>query len=306
MNFPPYFLLLPEVDECLKQCAPIVALETTVVTHGLPFPDNLSLAIEMEDIVRKFGATPATIGFLDGVLHIGMAKDDLGRLATSPGSHKISKRDFAPAVVSGWSGGTTVSGTITAASMTGIRVFATGGIGGVHRGGSDISADLPDLARSPVVVVCAGVKAILDIPATVEYLETWGVPVVGIGTSEFPAFYSVSSGIPLMVAFDSAPPVAKMAFLHWASGFNSALLAVVPPPKDDAIPTEFVAAAIDQALQEADEKSITGQAVTPFLLARVSELTGGISKRANLALLRNNARIAAEISLAYSEFAIQL
>jgi len=302
MNLPAYFRVLPEIATCLANRAPIVALETTVVTHGLPYPDNVHLAIEMEETVRKSGATPATIGFLDGVLYVGMVQADIERLASSLAPHKVSKRDFAPAVALKWNGGTTVSGTLAAACLAGIPVFATGGIGGVHRGGYDISADLPDLARSPGIVVCAGAKAILDIPATVEYLETWGVPVVGYQTAEFPAFYSTSSGIHLDVTVETSGAVAKMAFLHWASGFTSALLTVVPPPSDEAIPAEFVAAAIEQALQEVVDKQITGQAVTPFLLSRVSELTGGKSKRANLALLKNNARVAAEISLAYSEF----
>ncbi len=300
MNLPDYIRVLPEIAACLANQAPIVALESTVITHGLPYPDNLQLAIDMEQVVRDSGATPATIGFLGGRLFVGMEKDDLVRLATQNSSHKISKRDFAPAVVARWDGGTTVSGTLAAASMVGIPVFATGGIGGVHRGGADISADLPDLARSPVIVVCAGAKAILDLVATSEYLETWGVPVIGYQTAEFPAFYSTSSGIPLSVTAQTAETISKLANIHWSSGFTSGVLVAVPPPLEAAIPPELVSQAIEQALQEASKKHITGQAVTPFLLSRVSELTGGESKKTNLALLKNNARIAAQISLAYS------
>jgi pseudouridine-5'-phosphate glycosidase len=303
MKLPSYFRVMPEVKECLEKRAPVVALETTVVTHGLPYPDNIRLADEMEATVRKYKATPATIGFLDGKLHVGMNREDMERLATSARSRKISKRDFAPAAVGQWDGGTTVSGTLAAASMTGITVFATGGIGGVHHGGMDISADLPDLARDRVIVVCAGAKAILDIPATVEFLETWGVPVIGYKTNEFPAFYSTSSGIGLTVVAESPQTVAEMAYIHWASGFSSALLTVVPPPQADALPASEVSRVIDRALLEAKEKDITGQAVTPFLLSRVSELTGGESKKANLALLKNNARVAAEISEAFSNIA---
>jgi pseudouridylate synthase len=298
MTLPGYLKILPEIKIRLENRAPLVALETTVVTHGLPYPDNIQLAIEMEETVIKHGSTPATVGFIEGLLHVGMHQDALIRLATSSSVHKIGKRDFAPAALYKWNGGTTVSGTLAAASLVGIQVFATGGIGGVHHNGNDISSDLPDLARSPVIVVCAGVKAILDIPATYEYLETWGVPVVGYQTQEFPAFYSTNSGIHLPVTADTAGEVAEMAELHWSSGFNSALLIVVPPPADEAIPSDEIAGAIDQALRESIEKQLTGQAVTPFLLARVNDLTDGESKKANLALLKNNARIAAEISQA--------
>ena len=301
MNLPAYLRIMPEIGVCLDERAPVVALETTVVTHGLPYPDNIQLAGEMEATVRKFKATPATIGFLDGMLHVGMSQDELERLATSTHSRKISKRDFAPAAVGSWDGGTTVSGTLAAASMTGIAVFATGGIGGVHHGGMDISADLPDLARHRVIVVCAGAKAILDIPATVEFLETWGIPVIGYKTSEFPAFYSTRSGIDLTVVAESPQAVAEMAYFHWSSGFSSALLTVVPPPQEDALPASEVSKMIDRALLEAKDHHITGQAVTPFLLSRVSELTGGESKKTNLALLKNNARVAAEISEAFSQ-----
>ena len=304
MKLPAYVRVLPEIETCLASHAPVVALETTVVTHGLPYPDNIQLAVGMEQVVRDVGCTPATIGFLNGILHIGMKQADLVSLASAPNSHKLSKRDFAPAVVSKWNGGTTVSGTLAAATLAGIPVFATGGIGGVHRGRMDISADLPDLARSPVIVVCAGAKAILDIPATIEFLETWGVPIIGYQTDEFPAFYSITSGIRLSVTASTANVAAEMAHTHWSSGFRSSVLVVVPPPAEEAIPVERISGAIDQALREARKKHISGQAVTPFLLSKVSELTGGESKHTNLALLRNNARIAAQIGLAYTGLTI--
>jgi pseudouridylate synthase len=286
-----------EVSRALEAGQPVVALESTVVTHGLPYPENIKLARDMEDEVRRGGCTPATIAVLEGVIWAGLQPLQLEMLAEGKGLHKISSRDFAPAAVLGWSGGTTVAATLVAAHLAGISVFATGGIGGVHRQPAfDISADLPALASIPVVVVCAGAKAILDLPATVEYLETAAVPVVGYQTDEFPAFYSRSSGLKTSARAESASEIAAMARAHWALGRPGALLVANPPPEAHALPVEAVSGAIEQALQDAQAQQVRGQAVTPFLLQRVSELTGGASLQANLALLRSNARLAAQIA----------
>jgi pseudouridine-5'-phosphate glycosidase len=231
-----------------------------------------------------------------------MTLAQLETLARTSNPRKLSVRDFGMALAGGESGGTTVAGTLLVAEQAGIRVFATGGIGGVHRGsGFDISADLPQLASSPVVVVCAGAKAILDLPATLEYLETVGVPVVGYSTDEFPAFYARSSGLPLTMRADTPQEVASIAKAHWAMGNRSALLLTVPAPEESALPYAEIQVAIDQALAEAEAKHIQGQAVTPFLLQRVSEISGGESLQANLALLLNNAHVAAQVAKALTE-----
>jgi len=301
-KLPAAYTLSPEVSRARAMNAPIVALETTVVTHGLPYPQNIDLAQDMAQAVSAHGATPATVGVLDGNIHIGMNREQLERLVAAPKLRKISRRDFAPAIAKMESGGTTVAGTLIAAHAAGIQVFATGGIGGVHRQAPfDISADLPQLSRTPVVVVCAGAKAILDLPATIEYLETIGVPVVGYQTDEFPAFYSRSSGLPVSVRADSPGEVAKIAEAHWDLGLGSAILLVVPPPAEVALPVEDVAGAIDQALEDARQEGVNGQKVTPFLLNRVSELTGQASLRANLGLLLNNACVAAQIAVALAK-----
>jgi len=297
-----YFRFAPEVAKARQLQSPLVALETTVVTHGLPYPQNFELARDMEAEVRDGGAIPATIALLEGVIQVGMSEDQLEGLIAAEDLRKISRRDFATAIARSESGGTTVAGTLIAAQAVGIQVFATGGIGGVHRQPAfDISADLPQLSQSPVIVVCAGAKAILDLPATLEYLETLGVPVVGYQTDEFPAFYSTSSGLPVSVRADTADQVADLAQAHWGLGLNSALLVVVPPPKEVALPVKEVEKAVEQALHEAQEQAIRGQAVTPFLLGRVSELTGQSSLKANLGLLQNNARVAAEIAVALAQ-----
>lgn len=292
----------PEIRAALDAGQPIVALESTVITHGLPFPENLELAASMESEVRLAGALPATIAALDGQIYVGLAAAQLERLAQEKGLVKISGRDLASVVFHRRSGGTTVAATMIVASSVGIRVFATGGIGGVHRQAPfDISADLIELARRPMVVICAGAKAILDLPATLEVLETLGVPVVGYQVDEFPAFYSRSSGLPVSVRVDSAAEAAALAIAHWKVGMNSAILLTQPPPEAESVPAEVIQIAIDQALEELQSRQVRGQGVTPFLLQRVSELTGGLSLRANLALLRNNARLAAQVALALSQ-----
>jgi len=309
MPLPSHFHLNHEVARALASGAPIVALESTVITHGLPYPDNLQLAQDMERTVREQGATPATIAVLDGKVNVGLNTTQLESLALGKATRKISVRDFAPAIIQKAIGGTTVAGTLVAAHATGLRVFATGGIGGVHRQASagivhptgynqsfDISTDLTQLARTPLVVVCAGAKAILDLPATLEMLETLGVPVLGYQTDEFPAFYSRSSGLPVSARVETPLEIAEIARTHWQMGFNSAVLVANPPPEEQALSPETVDGAIQQALDEALAQGIRGQGVTPFLLKRVSELTGGDSLRANLALLLNNARLAAQIA----------
>jgi pseudouridine-5'-phosphate glycosidase len=283
----------------------VVALESTVITHGLPYPENLTLAEDMELEIRQQGCVPATVAVLDGQVQVGLDPGQLLRLV-QPGARlvKVSLRDFAPAIAAKASGGTTVAGTMLAAHRVGIRVFATGGIGGVHhnisrrRTGYDISADLPALARIPMIVVCAGAKAILDLAATLEYLETWAVPVIGFQSDDFPAFFTQSSGLKASSRADSAEEVAAIARAHWDLGMQSAVLVAVPPPDDVAMPAEEVSLAVRQALRDARTRRIRGQEVTPFLLERVRRLTRGDSLRANLGLLLNNASVAAQISKA--------
>ncbi len=292
-----HFRISPDVYKCLQHGFPVLALESAVITHGLPHPQNLELALELEEDTRRMQVTPATIGMIDGDVVVGLTKEEIQRLATETGTRKISRRDFGIAAQAGQCGGTTVAGTLAAACRSGIKVFATGGIGGVHRGNSlDVSADLPALGQSPVVVVCAGAKAILDLPATLEYLETNGVPVVGYQTDEFPAFYSRESGLSVTTSVDSPKAVAEIANVQWDMGIKSAVLVVQPPPEGSAIPRQEIESIIEAAVSEAKEKGIMGFAVTPFLLKRVSELSNGASLSTNLALLHNNVNLAAEIA----------
>jgi pseudouridine-5'-phosphate glycosidase len=280
----------------------IVALESTVLTHGLPRPQNLQLANDMEHAIRAEGATPATIGFLDGYLHIGLTEGEIDRLANERNVYKVGPRDFATVISQGASGGTTVAGTMFACkhANANIKVFATGGIGGVHReSGFDVSADLQALATIPMIVVCAGAKAILDLPATLEYLETMSVPVIGYGTDEFPAFYSRESGLDVSVQLDTPKEIVEFARAHWSTGMKSAVLVTNPVPGTDAIPQSEMEPIIEQASREAQKKEIHGQQLTPFLLERISDLTKGRSMRANLSLLLNNARLAAQIAHAW-------
>jgi pseudouridine-5'-phosphate glycosidase len=281
---------------------PVLAFESTVITHGLPRPQNLELARAMERVARENGAKPATIAVLDGEIRIGLNGEELERLADEKNVRKISRRDFAAAMVRKECGGTTVAGTMFAAHRAGINVFATGGIGGVHEVETlDISTDLQALADTPMVVVCAGAKAILDLPATLEYLETVGVPVVGYGTDEFPAFYSRSSGLGTSLRLDSPAEIVEFAKAHWGIGMSSAVLVCQPLSPGEELPREKVKPAIEQARQEAREGHIHGQALTPFLLARLSELTNGASLKANLALLLNNARLGAQVACGFSQ-----
>lgn len=297
----PNFQIAPEIQEALRAGKPVVALESTVITHGLPYPENLQLAQDMEAQVRAGQALPATIAVIEGQVHVGINHQQMQFLAEAQEIHKISGRDFAPAIAQRWTGGTTVAATLVAAERAGIRVFATGGIGGVHRDApTDISADLPQLAKTPVVVVCAGAKSILDLPATLEYLETFSVPVIGYQSDEFPAFYARSSGLSVSARADTPEQIVAIARAHWRLGFSSAILVANPPPAAKALQTDAVETVIRQALAEAKEQSIRGQAVTPFLLRRVSQLTHGESLQANLSLLLNNASLAARIAGAFA------
>ena len=290
-----------DVAEALRAERPVIVLESTIIAHGLPRPQNVTVALQAEEEARSLGAVPATVGILEGRIVIGLDPGQIERLGTEEGVLKVSRRDFAYALAGGRTGATTVCGTMMAAHMAGIRIFATGGIGGVHRGHPfDVSADLLELGRTPVTVVCAGAKAILDLPLTLEVLETQGVPVIGYGTDEFPAFYSRSSGLPVDVCCDTPEEVAAIAQARDALELPGGILVAVPIPTEDELPSSEAETAIGRALAEAEAQGITGKAVTPFLLARVSELTGETSLRANVALLLNNARVAAAIAVAIS------
>lgn len=297
-KLPPYYHLHEEVLRARRHENSLVALESTVITHGLPQPHNLELARDMEATIHAQGATPATIAILDDKIHIGLTDSELERLASAEDVLKISLRDFAAALVQHKLGGTTVAGTMFAAHQAGIQVFATGGIGGVHREGHmDISTDLQALSQIPMIVVCAGAKSILDLPATLEYLETVGVPVIGYGTDTFPEFFSPPGNLPVSLRLDSPAEIVRFAETHWALGLKSAVLVCQPIPAADALPVEEAIPAEEQASREAIEQGISGQKLTPFLLGRVKELTGGKSMQANLALLKNNAVLAGKIAV---------
>ncbi len=288
-----------EVAAALAANKPVVALESTVITHGLPYPQNVATAVSMEAAVREGGAVPATIAIIQGQIHIGLTADQLEYLGTRAGTavRKCSRRDIPLAVAGREDGATTVAGTMILAHQSGIPIFATGGIGGVHRGHPfDVSADLAELGRTPVTVVSSGAKSILDLPSTREVLETNGVPVIGYGSDTMAAFFSRSSGLPVDVRLDTPEAVAAVIQAHQALALQSGILVTVPVPETDAFDPDMAEAAIAQATREADEAGIHGPAATPWLLRRVVELTDGRSLQANVALLRNNGRIAGEIA----------
>lgn len=299
MNRTPSWLKVsPQIKQGLEAGEPVIALESTVITHGLPKPVNLDLANQMEEQARSIDVKPATIALLNGQVRVGLNAEELEDLALAEDLHKVSIRDMGVAIANGHSGGTTVAATVNIANRTGIRIFATGGIGGVHRGDrGDVSADLTEIGRTPVAVVCSGAKAILDLPRTLEWLETSGVPVIGWQTSEFPAFFSESSGLGLRLRVDSVAEVVEILKAHWDIGFGGVLVCV-PCPMDSAIPMIDVEAILEQALMEATKEKVRGKDITPFLLRQMSELSSGATMRANLALLRNNAYIAAQIAKA--------
>lgn len=291
-----------ELKEKLEAGEPVVALESTVITHGLPYPENVETAVLMETAVREGGATPATIAIIQGCIHIGLSHSQLEYLGTRPTVRKCSRRDLAIAVARREDGATTVAGTMILAHMTGIPLFATGGIGGVHRGHPfDISADLTELGRTPVTVVSSGAKSILDLPATREVLETYGVPIIGYGADEMAAFFARSSGLPVEVRLNTPTDVAAVIAAHQAFNLQSGILVTVPVPAPDACDAAEIEAAIAQATQEADAQGVHGAAATPWLLRRVVQITNGRSLQANVALLRNNGRIAAQIAAALTK-----
>lgn len=294
----------PEVQAALAAGAPVVALESTIVAHGMPWPHNLDTAQRVEAEVRRHGAVPATIAVLGGRLKAGLATPELEALARrGEGVAKASRRDLGALVARGADGATTVAATMIVAALAGIRVFATGGIGGVHRGAEtsfDISADLLELARTPVAVVCAGAKSILDLGLTLEVLETHGVPVIGYGTDTLPAFYVRDSGHRLELRADTPDEIARTMRAHWGLGLGSGLLVANPIPAEQAMDRHRIDEAIARALADAQAQGIRGKAITPFLLARVAERTGGASLQANIALVLHNAALAAQVASAYA------
>ena len=282
----------------------IVALESTIITHGMPFPQNVETARLVEADVRDAGAVPATIAVMDGQLHVGLESDQLDMLGQAQDVAKLSRADIAACIATGGTGATTVAATMIAAHLAGIHVFATGGIGGVHRGAADsfdISADLHELAQTPVTVVAAGAKAILDLPKTFEVLETLGVPVIAYGQDMLPAFWSATSDMAAPLRMDSATEIARAQQMRTAMRLQGGQLVTNPIPQDAQIPAEVLHPIIEQALREADDAGISAKAVTPFLLGRIFELTEGRSLTANIALVRNNARLAAQIAIAMGE-----
>ncbi len=293
-------LLGPEVRHALENGLPVVALESTIISHGMPYPQNLETAVGCEAVIRENGAVPATCAILGGTPCVGLDMAQLERLARGgQNAVKTSRRDFPLVLARGLDGATTVAGTMILAAMAGIRVFATGGIGGVHRGAEttmDISADLEELGRTPMTVVCAGPKSILSLPLTMEYLETKGVPVIGYKTDELPAFYTSRSGIPLRWRADSADELAMALRAHAQLGLQSGMLVVNPIPEDCSMEPARINAAVEEALAQAGAQGVSGKDVTPFLLSKVAELTGGDSLAANIRLVTNNAALAAQIA----------
>ena len=300
-----YLDIAPEVAQALAEGKPVVALESTIISHGMPYPQNVETALNVERIIRENGAVPATIAIIGGRLKAGLTPEEIEYFGKKGlGITKASRRDLAVLCARGQDGATTVTTTMIIAHMAGIKIFATGGIGGVHRGAEttmDISADLEELGQTPVMVVCAGAKSILDLGLTLEYLETKGVPVIGYGTQELPAFYTRSSGFRVDYRIDSPEELAAAFKTQNDLGFAGGMLVTNPIPEEYAMPLETINAAIDQAIAECAAKGIHGKETTPFLLARVSELTGGDSLASNIQLVYNNARLAAKTAVAYTK-----
>lgn len=304
----PMLELSDEVRDALAADGPVVALESTIISHGMPYPDNVAMAREVEDIIRDGGATPATIAVLDGVPRIGLSGDQLEVLGSHPEVTKVSVRDLPYVVARGAHGATTVASTMRLAALAGIRVFVTGGLGGVHQGAEssmDVSADLTELGRTDVAVVCAGVKSILDIGRTLEVLETLGVPVVGVGSDEFPSFFSRRSGVRAPMAVPgieggAADELAAMMRAKWDLGLPGGVVIANPVPESDEIPADEMQSFIDEALADSRRLGITGKDITPYLLGRIVEITGGRSLATNIALVRHNARLGAAVARAYA------
>ncbi|WJQ01952.1 pseudouridine-5'-phosphate glycosidase [Geobacillus stearothermophilus] len=294
-----FLVFSEEVAQAKAEKKPIVALESTIISHGMPYPENVQTAKAVEQIIRDRGAVPATIAIIDGKIKIGLTDEELEFFGTSNNIEKVSRRDLPYVVAMKKHGATTVAGTMICAQMAGIRVFATGGIGGVHRGAEqtmDISADLQELSRTNVAVVCAGAKSILDLGLTLEYLETHGVPVIGYQTDVLPAFYSRTSPFRVDYRLDSVEEIAQFIETKWKLGLNGGVVIANPVPKEEELEESYITAIIEQALNEAEKQHITGKAVTPFLLDRVKTLTGGKSLKANIALVKNNAAMAADLA----------
>ena len=291
-----------EVRDALTDGKPLVALESTIMTHGMPFPQNFETAFSVESIIREESVVPATIAILKGRIKIGMEHEELKELAKDSKAIKVSRRDLASALVRQQNGGTTVSGTMICAHKAGIRVFVTGGIGGVHRDFEqtlDVSADLEELSRTPVAVVCAGVKSILDIPRTLEYLETKGVPVIGFGCDEFPAFYTPFSGIKAPLRMNLPEETARCMKTHWDLGLGGGLLIANPLFEEKALDPDLLQQVVEESLKSAEDQKISGKDITPFVLEQIVQKTGGASLEANIALIQNNARVGAGIARAY-------
>ena len=303
MNLNMYLDVNPEVAAAIAEGKPVVALESTIISHGMPYPQNVETALNVDRIIRENGAVPATIAIIGGRLKAGLTAEEIEYFGKKGlGITKASRRDLAVLCARGEDGATTVTTTMIIAHMAGIKIFATGGIGGVHRGAEttmDISADLEELGQTPVMVVCAGAKSILDLGLTLEYLETKGVPVIGYGTKELPAFYTRTSGFQVDYRVDSAEELAKIFKAQHTLGMKGGMLVANPIPEEYAMPLDTINAAIDQAISECNEKGIHGKETTPFLLARVAELTGGNSLASNIRLVYNNAKVAAQTAVAY-------
>lgn len=300
-NMDKYLDIKPEVQEALSEGKPVVALESTILSHGMPYPQNLGFAAEVEKTVRSEGAVPATMALIDGKIKVGLSENDLQLMCRAENVGKVSRRDFAVYLAERKTGATTVASTMICAAAAGIRVFATGGIGGVHRGGEtsmDISADLQELGHTPVAVVCAGAKQILDIGRTLEYLETMGVPVIGNRTEDFPAFYCRKSGYKVDYAAKDEEDIARIIRTSMELGFRGGLLIGNPVPEEYALDFDEMEKVIDEALARAEEAGVRGKAITPFLLAAIVDITGGTSLDTNIKLALNNARCAARIAAA--------
>lgn len=295
-----YMDIAPEVAQAVAEGKPVVALESTILSHGMPYPENVTFAREIEQIIRDLGAVPATMAIIDGRLKAGLTEEELLTMCKGEGVRKVSRRDLPIVIANKLTGATTVATTMILADLAGIRVFATGGIGGVHRGGEDsmdISADLQELAHTNVMVVCAGAKMILDIGRTLEYLETMGVPVLGMGTEDFPAFYCRKSGFGVDYNARTALEAAKIAKVKWDLDLNGGILVGNPVQEEYALDFDEMSAVIDRAMAAADEAGVHGKNITPFLLAHIVEMTGGESLKTNMQLAFNNARAAAEIAV---------
>ncbi|SFN38541.1 pseudouridine-5'-phosphate glycosidase [Proteiniclasticum ruminis] len=299
-----YVVTSQEVKEALENGKPVVALESTIISHGMPYPKNVETALRVEEIIRENGAIPATIGIIGGVLKAGLTKEEIDYMGKAPDVAKVSRRDIPYIVSMKKDGATTVASTMIIADMAGIKIFATGGIGGVHRGAEttmDISADLEELAATDVAVVCAGAKSILDIGLTLEYLETKGVPVFGYGTKELPAFYTRKSGFPVDYRIDTPEEMASVLKTKWSLGLHGGALIANPIPENYSMDEAFITKVIEDAVVEANEKGIKGKETTPFLLAKIKEITGGDSLESNIQLVFNNAEVAAKVAVAYSK-----